>query len=270
MKSNLANIFRIQRYLNDIKYPDAYRVAREISKFLSKKHAISENDIFQRLHKDEPWEYISGNVDFCGNTFKVNKNTLIPRIETEQLVYECKKLIERNKIKNIVDVGTGTGCIIISLAKLLSKEVPYSFYATDISSEILKIAKYNEIKILEGKNIKWIKSNLIQKLPKMAKDTIIIANLPYIPTLQYENLDRSVKEYEPRQALDGGKNGLKYYTLLFEQIVAKNLKVKYIYIETEESIFNQTKKLVKKYFPETRIFGIKDSFNRNRFLKISF
>lgn len=269
MKSNLAQIFRIQRYLNDIKYPDAYRIAREITNFLKIKKSVSETDIFNRLHKEEPWEYIRGGVEFCKNTFKVNKNTLIPRVETEQLVYESKKLIEKDNIKNIIDVGTGTGCIIISLAKLLDKSLNYSFYATDISSEALKIAKQNADNILKEKVIKWSKTDLIKKLPTLSGDTIIIANLPYIPTKQYENLDKSVKQYEPKIALDGGDNGLIYYDSLFNQIINNGLKVKYIIFETEETNFNQAKKLVKKYFQDSKLVGIKDCFDTKRFLKVS-
>ncbi len=270
MKSNLAQIFRIQRYLNDIKYPDAYRIAREIINFLKIKKSVSETDIFNRLHNEEPWEYIREGVEFCENTFKVNKNTLIPRIETEQLVYESKKLIEKHKIKNVIDVGTGTGCIIISLAKYLGDKTNYSFYATDISSEALKIAKQNEVHILKEKVIKWSKTNLIEKLPTLSKETILIANLPYIPTKQYENLDNSVIQYEPRIALDGGENGLEYYDNLFHQIINKNLRIKYLFFETEESNFNQAKKLVKKYFPNSKVVGLRDCFNRKRFLKVSF
>ncbi len=270
MKSNLAQIFRIQRYLNDIKYPDGYRIAREISNFLKGKKSLSESDIFNRLHKDEPWEYVKGSVSFCESNFKVNKDTLIPRIETEQLVYESKKIIEKDYIKNIVDVGTGSGCIIISLANQLVDTSPYSLYSTYISNETLKIAKQNEKNILDKKVIQWIKTDLIDKLPSISKNTLIVANLPYIPTSQYENLDKSVKEYEPRIALDGGENGLDYYTTLFEQIIDKKIKVKHIFFETEESNFNQSKKLVKKYFPNSKVIGIKDCFNRNRFIKTSF
>ncbi|MBP6975988.1 peptide chain release factor N(5)-glutamine methyltransferase [Candidatus Dojkabacteria bacterium] len=270
MKSNLAQIFRIQRYLNDIKYPDAYRIAREISNFLKIKKSVSETDVFNRLHKQEPWEYVRGSAEFCKSSFKVNKDILIPRIETEQLVYESKRLIEKAKIKNIIDVGTGSGCIIISLAKLLDNPSSYSFYATDISSDALKIAKLNEKNILNKKFIKWFKTNLIEKLPTLSGNTIIVANLPYIPSKQYENLDRSVKQYEPRIALDGGDSGLEYYSTLFKQIIHKKVKVKYIYLETEESNFKQSKKIIKNYFPNSKVVGIKDCFDRKRFVKVSF
>ncbi len=269
MKSKLAQIFRIQGYLNDIKYPDQYRIAREISEFLSSKKKISESDIFERLHKQEPWDYVRGYTKFCNNDFKVSKDTLIPRVETEQLVYECMKFIEKNDVKNIVDVGTGTGCILISLANQLKNPLLYSFYGTDISKEAIKIAKYNEKKILKTKKIKWLNTNLIKSVPKLDESTIIIANLPYIPSEIYKKLDSSVLNYEPKLALDGGKTGLQLYSQLFEQITQKEINLKYIFIETEESNFKQSKKLIKKFFPKSEIRGIKDCFDKDRFLKIS-
>ena len=268
MKSNLAQIFRIQKFLDGIKYPDSYRIGREITKYLTKNKRANEEKILRRLHDSEPWEYIRGDSEFCGNTFKVTKDTLIPRIETEQLVYECKDILEEGNIKSVVDVGTGSGCIIISLAYLL-KTPPYSFFATDISTNALNIAKKNELAILKRKRIKWMKSNLVSRIPELKESTLLVANLPYIPTKQYEELDTSVKRYEPKAALDGGKDGLKYYEELLEQLKNKKINIKVIYLETEESIFTKTKKLVKKYYPKSNIIGIKDVFERNRFLKIT-
>ena len=268
MKSNLAKIFRIQKFLDGIKYPDSYRIGREISKYLTKNKRAKEEKILRRLHDNEPWEYIRGDCEFCENTFKVTKDTLIPRIETEQLVYECRDIVQKEQIKNIIDVGTGTGCIIISLASLL-KKTTYSFFATDISTNTLNVAKKNELDILKKKRVKWMKSNLISRIPELKESTLLVANLPYIPTKQYEELDTSVRRYEPRAALDGGKDGLKYYQELLEQLKVKKINIKVIYLETEESIFQQTEKLIKRYYPKSNILEIKDVFERDRFLKIT-
>lgn len=265
MNSNLSQIFRIQKFLEEINYPDAYRISREISEFLNTNKELSETNILSRIKNGEPWEYICGYAVFCQNTFKVTKDTLIPRIESEQIVYDSEKIIKNSNIQNIIDVGTGCGCLIISLAKLLNNR-NLSFWGTDISQKAINIAKYNEEKILNKKEIHWINTNLIKDIPKLNKDMFIIANLPYIPTKQYLKLDRSVKEYEPKQALDGGKDGLKYYKDLFKQIKEKCLPVKYLYIETEKSIFNNTKDLIKSYFPNSVTKGKKDCFNTKRFL----
>ena len=265
MSSNLSQIFRIQKYLEEIKYPDAYRIAREISEFLDTNSDFSEKDILNRLKNGQPWEYMCSYTKFCENIFGVTKDTLIPRIESEQIVYDSIEIIQDSNIRNVIDVGTGTGCLIISIAKILDNNF-YSFWATDISQEVLNVAKYNEKNIINKQIIHWIKTDLINNIPQLNEPTFIIANLPYIPTKQYLQLDKSVKEYEPRIALDGGKDGLKNYKRLFKQIREKNLPVKYIYIETEESIFNSTKELIKSCFPTSIIKEKQDCFNKKRFL----
>ena len=143
MNSNLSQIFRIQKYLEEIKYPDAYRIAREISEFLDTNSDFSEKDILNRLKNGQPWEYMCSYTKFCENIFGVTKDTLIPRIESEQIVYDSIEIIQDSNIRNVIDVGTGTGCLIISIAKILDNNF-YSFWATDISQEVLNVAKYNE------------------------------------------------------------------------------------------------------------------------------
>ncbi len=125
MESNLQEIFKIQKLLEEINYPDAYRVAREIQTYLLSNKNVSKEKLFQELKGGKPWEYIKGDTQFCNLTFKVDSYTLIPRVETEQLVYDCKDLIEKENIKNIIDVGTGSGCISISLGNLLRAPTPF-------------------------------------------------------------------------------------------------------------------------------------------------
>jgi len=267
MQSNLAQIFRIRKFLDDLKYPDSQRIAGEISVYINRNKRAKEEKIFKKLHKNEPWEYIQGFCEFCTYNFKVTKDTLIPRIETEQLVYDCIKTIKKNKIKNIIDVGTGSGCIAISIAMLL--DIKSCIYATDISKKALKVAIENEQNILKKEYINWIHTDLIKDLVIKNKPTLLVANLPYIPTSMYEKLDKSVREHEPKVALDGGKSGLESYEKLFKQIKNKKLKIDYLYLETEETIFKETKALARKYFPGRRITGRKDIFKKNRFVLIS-
>lgn len=270
MGSNLAQIFRIRKMLNKIKYPDSYRIAREIVSFLDNRKGITEDKILKRLYKREPWEYVRGFAQFCGMDFKVNRYTLIPRIETEQLVNDSLDIVKKSKIKNIIDVGTGSGCIAISIAKGLEQtDLAYSIYATDISKRALKIAKKNERKLLKKPTIKWIAEDLIKNVPKIKGATLLVANLPYIPTTQYENLDKSVKKFEPKLALDGGDTGLDIYTKLFKQIQKSDIKIKNMYIETEEKIYKETVSLIKEYFEDAKTKTIKDCFNKNRFIKVS-
>lgn len=267
MHSNLAQIFRIRKFLDEIKYPDSQRIAREISEFLNRNKRAKEEKIFNRLHLSEPWEYIRGNCEFCNIPFTVTKDTLIPRVETEQMVYDSLEYIKEFKIKNIIDVGTGTGCIAISIAKLLNKKGS-SIYATDISKKALKIAKENELNILKKESIRWIHTNLLEDIPTLKEPTLLLANLPYIPTKQYKKLDKSVLKYEPKTALDGGQTGLDIYEELFTQIQTKGIDLKIIYIETEESIYKKTIALAKKYFPKRKVTGKKDCYDTNRFILI--
>lgn len=264
--SNLSSIFEIQKLLQELNYPDYKRISLEILEFI-KASNIKKEDIFHRLKNNEPWEYIQGFTEFCGFRFFVNENTLIPRIETEQIVYTVLDILKSENIKNIVDVGTGTGCIPISIAKL--SNTPYSIYATDISDKALNTAKRNEKYILKTKNIHWLETDLINDLI-VDGNTLFTLNLPYIPTKQYEKLDKSVLNFEPRLALDGGSSGLVLYEKFFKQLISKDIDTKYIILETEESIFKDTIGLVKKYFKNTNISELQDIYSRKRFLLISF
>lgn len=269
MQSNLIMVFQIQKELDLINYPDSHRVSREIVDFLSENPEESLKDVLNRLKKDEPWEYIQGYTEFCNNRLTVNSSTLIPRIETEQLVTDSFEYIQKNSIKNIVDVGTGSGCIAISLSKMIKEEIPYSnisIYATDISEEALDIAKINEKEILKNSSINWIHTDLIKDLPTLKENSIVLANLPYIPTKQYLELDNSVKKYEPRTALDGGNDGIKYIRELLEQMNKKDLNPKALFLETEDSISNETVKLLKEYLPDYEINQKNDLFGRDRFV----
>lgn len=264
MHSNLVLISQIQKELELIKYPDSHRVSIEVAEFLSENSNVSLKEIIKRLKTNEPWEYVRGWTEFLGSRFQVNPSVLIPRIETEQLVVDSLEYIESKKVYNIVDVGTGSGCIAISLAKL----VPYSvnIYATDISKDTLEIAKQNEKNILEREMINWINTDLADSLPILSEESIVIANLPYIPTKQYLELDSSVKEYEPRLALDGGSTGVDLIKKLFDQMKAKDMEISALFLETEEIVFTDTITLTREYFPGYSIEKKSDCFGRNRFV----
>lgn len=268
MKSNLKDIYSLQQFLLDIEYPDYKRISLEISKYLDSNPHIDINDIKERLQKGEPWEYIRGYTQFCNLDFLVTINTLIPRIETEQIVYNAATIIKEEDITTLIDVGTGTGCIPISISSILGDSYSLSIYGTDISKKALDVAKRNELNILKKKGINWICTNLIKDIPSYDKNCILIANLPYIPTQQYLHLDKSVLNYEPRLALDGGEDGLKYFKELFTMIKDREYLPKYIYLETEESIYTNTFELIKQHFKDSLITKEKDCFNRDRFLKI--
>jgi release factor glutamine methyltransferase len=157
----------------------------------------------RRLNNGEPVQYIVGNVDFYGNTFIVNKNVLIPRFETEELVEKTIKYVKEyfDKKIDIVDLGTGSGCIAITLKKEINSNVD----AVEISDTALEIAKLNAKN--NNVDIKFIEGDMLNSLTK--KYDLIISNPPYI-SYDEEIMD-IVKNNEPHIALYAEDKGLYYY-----------------------------------------------------------
>jgi release factor glutamine methyltransferase len=156
-----------------------------------------------------PVEYISGKAEFRGRNFEVNRDVLIPRIETEDLVDIGLTSIINQESISFADIGCGSGAIGLSFAlELKERDIKFRGVLSDISLKALEIAKKN-IKSLFGetKNIEVIESDLFSNF-KDEKFNIIFANLPYIPTSNINDLQDSVKNYEPHLALDGGEDGL--------------------------------------------------------------
>ena len=156
-------------------------------------------DGIKRLENGEPVQYIVGNVDFYGNKIIVNKNVLIPRFETEELIEKTLKRVKN--INDVVDLGTGSGCIAITLKKELNCNVD----AVDISESALEVAKLNAIN--NNVDINFIHGNMLEPLTK--KYDLIISNPPYI-SYDEEIMD-IVKNNEPHIALYAEDDGLYYY-----------------------------------------------------------
>lgn len=186
-----------------------------------------------------PLGYIVGSQYFDGLRFKVTKDVLIPRPETELLVEESFKYIDSaDSPVTIIDVGTGSGAVAIALATRLKKiDKQFTLYATDQSAAALEVATQNAKDLPE---ISFIKTNLLEDLP--AAD-IIIANLPYIPTERLKNLE--VTKYEPISALDGGEDGLDYYRELLEQIKKMPTLPEALFFEIDETQGPAIRELLK-------------------------
>ncbi len=213
----------------------------------SKEEELFNKYIDQRIdHK--PIAYIIKRKEFFGYDYLVNKSVLIPRPETEIIVEEVLKIIKSkdgSKINfNLLDIGTGSGCILISILNELQKNnknkiIQHSF-AIDISKKAIKIAKINAKKYNLGKKIKFIKGNLKnklnQKLFTSSNDFIITANLPYITKTNYENLSINVKNFEPKIALTSGVDGLDDINNMLKSIFRLTLKCNqtiYLIIEAD-------------------------------------
>ena len=184
----------------------------------------------KKLEKGIPVQYIVGNVEFYDNIIEVNENVLIPRFETEELVDRVIKKLKNKKNLDIVDLGTGSGCIAISLAKNLRCNVD----AVDISKKALEVAKKNAIN--NKVNINFYLGDMLKPLNK--KYDLIISNPPYIA--YDEEIMDIVKNNEPHLALYADNEGLYYY----EQIL-KNVKnyLKKDYLIAFEIGCNQAKKI---------------------------
>ena len=163
----------------------------------------------QRRYSGEPLQYIEEEVSFYDMSFQVNESVLIPSPETE---YFIEKIIDRvYEPKKIIDVGTGSGCIGLSLAKHFTDS---EVHLTDISLDALSVAGINSKK--NKINVNIYESNLLREVRDNDFD-LIVANLPYIPTADIGALPVEVVHYEPLIALDGGEDGLDYIDQLLKQ-----------------------------------------------------
>lgn len=187
----------------------------------------------------KPSQYIKGWVEFYKLKFKVTADVLIPRPETELLVDEILRL----KPKSVLDVGTGTGNIAVSIAKNLPDS---KVTATDISKKALNLARQNAK--FHRVNIKFILSDLLETIFEPVD--IIVTNLPYIPTDRIPYLDSSVKDFEPHIALDGGEDGFELYRKLFSQLKKRVWKILIGEIDYTHGELAVNEAL--KYFPNAR------------------
>ena len=207
----------------------------------------------------EPIAYIFKEKEFWSKIFEVNKNTLVPRPETELMVDKLTKIF-KNKNISILDVGTGSGCILISLLS----ELNFSHgVGIDISAKALIIAKNNAKKHKIVNNLKFVNRCFTNYFTK--KFDLIVSNPPYILTKEINNLDEDIKKYEPKIALDGGNDGLDVIKKLIYK-AKDTLKINGILaLEIGNKQFNKVSNiLVKKNFKIEHI--IKDYNNNIRSL----
>jgi len=173
-----------------------------LSQKINKKKILSFNKLIIRRSLKEPLAYIIKEKEFWSKMFEVDKNTLIPRPETELMVEQILKIYKNKKIF-ILDIGTGTGCILI----ILLSELKSSYgLGIDISKKALYLAKKNAIKHLVNNKISFLKRSF--KDLYNYKFDLIVSNPPYITSNEMRSLDDDIKKYEPKIALDGGNDGL--------------------------------------------------------------
>jgi release factor glutamine methyltransferase len=199
----------------------------------------------------KPPEYITGKATFCGREFFVSPDVLIPRVETEEIIRHCEEHATKQSFF-IADVGTGCGCIGITLAKKFPNS---TVYLSDISEGALKIARKNSCQEI------IIQSDLLENYPKTLFD-VIVANLPYIPTKRIKKLSGSVKDFEPHLALDGGPDGTLLINRLLKQLPAHLKPGGLAILEIDDTHTLKSFRIPPSFKAQIR----KDRFGRNRFL----
>jgi release factor glutamine methyltransferase len=230
-----------------------------------------------RGSEDIPPQYLKGWVEWYKLKFKVTPDVLIPRPETELLVDEVLKGVRpltqqtRGRTPVVLDIGTGSGCIAISIAKNSSKT---KIFAIDVSESALEVARENAKKNRVEKRIFFLQGNLLDSIGGPSglqnDNLIIVANLPYIPTSRIGTLDPSVKDFEPHIALDGGPDGFEIYRRLFSQMKEKKLTPRFFIGEIDETHATLALSEAKKYFPQSKAEVKTDLAHKPRMLLISF
>jgi release factor glutamine methyltransferase len=236
-----------QLYLDfDSEMPEADRLA-----------FLNGVDLYVNHHR--PVQYIMGYVSFFGYDFRVDESVLIPRFETEELVGQILMLIDERfeaKKSALVDIGTGSGCLAVTLAK----EAPgLSVTATDISEEALNVARSNARRI--GAEVNFLQGDMLKPLQGRKFD-ILVSNPPYIP--ETETVAEIIKDNEPNVALFGGSDGLKFYRIILSEARAILNPKFLIAFEHGFDKAEEIRGLAQIHFPEATVFTVKDLQKRDR------
>ena len=204
------------------------------NKKINKKDQIEYFKLISRRKNQEPIAYILNNKEFWSINFKVNKNVLIPRPDTEVILLDLEKRFKKNGKKYILDIGTGSGCILLSI---LNQFKNFRGKGLDKSVEAIKVARYNSEVLRLNNRVKFINCDIDNYKFDQYYD-IIVSNPPYVKSHKIKNLGENIKRFEPSLALDGGITGLE----IIEKIINKAkilLKINgFLYLEIgyEQSI----------------------------------
>ena len=233
----------------------------------------------------EPIALIVGRKEFYGREFLVNESTLIPRPETELLIEAVLDHVRQSDARSIlvVDVGTGSGNIVSTLAKeaeaIGQSEKKFSFVATDISEKAIETARRNAKRLEVGENIKFFLSDLMENIPKeifsKREELVVAANLPYLSKQEFAETPNDVRLFEPKTALLSGEDGLDHYRRLLEYIqrataIREQISKVSIFLEIGPSQMVTMKELALDRFPKSEISILRDLAKKYRLAKITF
>ena len=197
------------------------------------------SSLLTRRVNHEPLQYIEEYVPFYSISLKVDQRCLIPRPETEFLIEIIKENV--SSPKKIIDVGTGSGCIALMMKAIFPES---QVTGIDISEDAIELAKENAI--LNSLDVTFFQSNLLDNIGTSDQD-LIIANLPYIPTENLNELDKEVIDYEPLNALNGGIDGLEIISKLIKEIEDKGYKNLNLFLEIDSRKSSQTLELLNEW-----------------------
>ena len=208
-----------------------------------------QEDLFAKLIKrrkqQEPVAYILNKKEFWNEDYYVDKRVLIPRPETEILIEMLlKKVKDKSKVFQILDLGCGSGCLLISCLKEFNKSLGLGI---DISSLALEVAKKNIQSHKINSRAKLLKLDLF-KLDIKKKFDFILSNPPYLTSSEYRNLSKDVKDYEPKQALVGGFDGILYYKKIISFSKSSLKKNGFLALEIGDGQYKEIKKLLTTHY----------------------
>ncbi len=232
-------------------------ITKTDEKLLKEKYQ-NDTSYLDKLKDNYPVQYLIGDVSFCGYQIKVNENVLIPRFETEYLVDKTYKLIEKLNITSptILDIGTGSGCIAISLKKLLPTSI---VTALDVSETALKVAKSNAK--LNNVDITFFNQDILNT--KITDYDVIISNPPYIA---YDEEVAPEVKYEPSLALYASDSGLAFYKKIVDNLKLINFKLCALEIGATQK--KSITAYIKKNLPTSKVICETDYNNLDRYIFI--
>ena len=262
---------------------------------VSEKQSNQFASYILRRMRHEPIALIVGHKEFYGREFSVDQYTLIPRPETELLVEnvldhiaethngDLRRHLPREHASTfIIDIGTGSGNIIITLSEEITAREEdkkyFTFIATDISKDALDMARKNAKRLGARKNIRFIRSDLLEKIPKKkfldANEIIIAANLPYLSEEEFRRAPLDVRNFEPKSALESGLSGLDHYQRLLEELRQLIEKQKItsqvtLFLEISPSQEASVQRCILAVFPKSTTVLFQDLAKKYRLVKIS-
>ena len=206
--AHLLGLPRMQLYLN-------------FERVLTEDEVNRFRELIKRRGQREPFQHIVGSTSFCGLEIAVNRHVLVPRPETELLAEHGWRFLNQIEAPHsegscrpsvrALDFGTGSGCLAITLA---NKCPAAELYAIDASEPALEVARQNAARLGADDRIHFLLGEGLHALSQGIAFNLIISNPPYVPTAEIDTLQPEVRDFDPRQALDGGADGLNFYRLL--------------------------------------------------------